>query len=404
VSPGRRAYQYGRVPRPILYAESGVSDRACRLFAILTVEQFASKEDSPDPSLEEMAQWLGCSVDTAIRAVRELERAGMVERRKRRNGQRQATSEYILIGDGIALSARPAPAPAPAPAPSTPASDPHPRESDKPSSDPRPRDPEAKVQTRTGANLADQGERGGTPAQTAGSQTRTPESLRDAAHIRAKGSTKSGKAKRKPPAVARARDGGGTSAQGSLDGLTPEPPPAVQADPPAKALVPFKPGDQSEERTPARNGAQPDAQVLLGEHIDVIGERPPGREVGRLGAQIKTLLDEGIRPGWVRMGLAILRYRGLDVGKLGSCVNQAMSQAAAARNGDGRAIRDGQPRDANGRPVGWRQVAANGSVGITMDGGELDAWVENYRPPPPGVDPYLAFIRGGNAADDGRPE
>jgi DNA-binding transcriptional MocR family regulator len=109
VSPGRRAYQYGRVPRPILYAESGVSDRACRLFAILTVEQFASKEDSPDPSLEEMAQWLGCSVDTAIRAVRELERAGMVERRKRRNGQRQATSEYILPGQRQRQRQRPQP-------------------------------------------------------------------------------------------------------------------------------------------------------------------------------------------------------------------------------------------------------------------------------------------------------
>jgi hypothetical protein len=122
VSPGRRAYQYGRVPRPILYAESGVSDRACRLFAILTVEQFASKEDSPDPSLEEMAGWLGCSVATAIRTVRELERARMIERRKRRSGQRQDTSEYVLIGDGITLPS------APATAPAAPVSDSHPCE------------------------------------------------------------------------------------------------------------------------------------------------------------------------------------------------------------------------------------------------------------------------------------
>jgi hypothetical protein len=379
VSPGRRAYQYGRVPRPILYAESGVSDRACRLFAILTVEQFASKEDSPDPSLQEMAGWLGCSDDTAARAVRELEKAGMIEKRKRRNGPRQATSEYVLIGDGITLPA--------------------------PVSDPHPRDSEPKVQTRTHEDLADQREQDETAAQTGDLQTRTHEDLMGAAHIRAKGSTRSVKAKKKPASpVSRTRDGNGTTAQGSLDGITDPQPPlepgSVQGEVVHGEIIPAAPAEPEPEPDAARL-----ARLLAASITRRTPQLKPPKVTPAWIADMDGLLRiDGLPPerveeliGWLEAGEDDdARFWAPNIRSPHKLRKQAGTLLERLdSNGNGNSARNG---NTGKRRVAFRQIAATGSVGISADARELDDWARSYQPPAPGSDPYLDFIRGNTAA------
>lgn len=94
-------YRYGRVPETILFDPS-VSDRACRLFAMLTMRDWI--EGTPTPAREQIAGWLRCSVDTVDRALRELARVGALHVIPRRDGRRQATSAYVLTGDGVQLS------------------------------------------------------------------------------------------------------------------------------------------------------------------------------------------------------------------------------------------------------------------------------------------------------------
>jgi DNA-binding Lrp family transcriptional regulator len=93
---GVLGYRFGRVPVSILFASS-VGDRACRLFAILS--RYGELKDAPEATNEELAGHLGCSVPSVIRAVRELERAGVLERRQQddpRTG-RQRANAFVLI-------------------------------------------------------------------------------------------------------------------------------------------------------------------------------------------------------------------------------------------------------------------------------------------------------------------
>lgn len=92
---GVRGYRFGRVPVSILFASSGVSDRACRLFAILT--RRAEVKDLPTPTRAEMAEWCGCSVDSIDRAIAELEQAGVLIAHRRIEGGRKIASEYELV-------------------------------------------------------------------------------------------------------------------------------------------------------------------------------------------------------------------------------------------------------------------------------------------------------------------
>ena len=67
-------YTFGRVPTWLL--DAAVSDRAIRLFALLT--RYADREGRGFPGRRALAERLRCSVDSVDRALRELVDAGAV--------------------------------------------------------------------------------------------------------------------------------------------------------------------------------------------------------------------------------------------------------------------------------------------------------------------------------------
>jgi len=67
-------YHYGRVPEPLLY--SNASDRACRLHALLT--RWGDTKPDKQPTRQELAAQLRCSVDSLDRAIKELEDGGFL--------------------------------------------------------------------------------------------------------------------------------------------------------------------------------------------------------------------------------------------------------------------------------------------------------------------------------------
>jgi hypothetical protein len=63
-------------------------------------------------------------------------------------------------------------------------------------------------------------------------------------------------------------------------------------------------------------------QTLVAEWIDHCAERPPGRVIGQVSRELKTMLDEGIDPTRVRTGLAEWNRRGLHPATLPSVVHE----------------------------------------------------------------------------------
>jgi hypothetical protein len=75
----------------------------------------------------------------------------------------------------------------------------------------------------------------------------------------------------------------------------------------------------------------PTAQTLVGEWIDHCDERPPGRVIGQVSKELKSLLDEGISPDRVRAALAEWNRKGLHPSTLASVVHEITNRAPAAR-------------------------------------------------------------------------
>ncbi|MEU4170978.1 hypothetical protein AB0F46_29375 [Streptomyces sp. NPDC026665] len=72
------------------------------------------------------------------------------------------------------------------------------------------------------------------------------------------------------------------------------------------------------------------AQTIVGEWLDRCTARPPGRVIGQMSKEIKTLLDkDGIHPDWIRQGIARWMQRDLHPSTLASVVNGAMNSAAS---------------------------------------------------------------------------
>ncbi|WP_169165135.1 hypothetical protein [Cellulomonas taurus] len=74
--------------------------------------------------------------------------------------------------------------------------------------------------------------------------------------------------------------------------------------------------------TAADADAPASAQTLIGEWIDHCDDRPPGRVIGQLSRETKTLLDEGIPFDVVRAGLAEWHRKGLHPSALASVVHE----------------------------------------------------------------------------------
>jgi hypothetical protein len=95
-------YTFGRVPTWLL--DAAVSDRAVRLFAVLT--RYADREGRGFPGRRVLAERLRCSVDSLDRALRELVTAGA----------RRVEERWNVDGDGGRTSTSPSPTPTTTPA------------------------------------------------------------------------------------------------------------------------------------------------------------------------------------------------------------------------------------------------------------------------------------------------
>jgi len=99
-------------------------------------------------------------------------------------------------------------------------------------------------------------------------------------------------------------------------------PPCVRA-----GALPLPPTPVPQPPTPvpptAADAAAPaSAQTLVAEWIDHCDDRPPGRVIGQLSREVKTLLDEGIPFEVVRAGLVEWHRKGLHPSALASVVHE----------------------------------------------------------------------------------
>jgi len=111
-------------------------------------------------------------------------------------------------------------------------------------------------------------------------------------------------------------------------GAFPQPPTPFPQPP---ATVPATPGRGESSGEVALFDQAPTAQSLVGEWIDNCDRRPPGRVVGQVAKELKTLLDEGIEPERVRAALAEWNRKGLHPSTLASVVHEIGNRAPAAK-------------------------------------------------------------------------
>ena len=84
------------------------------------------------------------------------------------------------------------------------------------------------------------------------------------------------------------------------------------------------------------------AQTLIGEWVSHCEERPPGRVIGQVSKEIKTMLDEGIDYERVRAGLAEWNRKGLHPSTLASVVHEIANKKATSKpSTTDQRVRDG---------------------------------------------------------------
>lgn len=72
--------------------------------------------------------------------------------------------------------------------------------------------------------------------------------------------------------------------------------------------------------------SQPEnAGTITGWWIDQCNQRPPKRTIGHMSKEIKTLLDEGIHPDYIRSGITAWMTKGCGPSALAGFVNQVMN-------------------------------------------------------------------------------
>jgi hypothetical protein len=93
---------FARVPESVLYAD--VSDRAVRLFAV--IDRYAGDDGIAFPSRATLASRLRCSRDAIDRAVKELERAGAIEKVARFDEAGDPTTNLYRVAARVRLPSR----------------------------------------------------------------------------------------------------------------------------------------------------------------------------------------------------------------------------------------------------------------------------------------------------------
>lgn len=76
------------------------------------------------------------------------------------------------------------------------------------------------------------------------------------------------------------------------------------------------------QRSAPRDPDRDDSGAIIGEWIDTLPSRPPGRVIGQVAREIKQMLDEGIDPDLIRAGVAEWQRKGLHPSALASIVHE----------------------------------------------------------------------------------
>ena len=87
-------------------------------------------------------------------------------------------------------------------------------------------------------------------------------------------------------------------------------------------------------RPAPRDPDRDDSGAIVGEWIDTLPARPPGRVIGQVAKEVKAMLDEGVAPDLIRRGVAEWQRRGLHPSTLASIVHEVSTphQRSGYRN------------------------------------------------------------------------
>ena len=75
-------------------------------------------------------------------------------------------------------------------------------------------------------------------------------------------------------------------------------------------------------RPAPRDPERDDSGAIIGEWIDTLPSRPPGRVIGQVAREVKAMLDEGIDPTLIRTGVTEWQRKGLHPSTLASVVHE----------------------------------------------------------------------------------
>lgn len=143
--------------------------------------------------------------------------------------------------------------------------------------------------------------------------------------------------------------------------LTPAPANApTNAIAPANAPAPSAPTVRA--RPAPRDPDRDDSGAIVGEWIDTLPHRPPGRVIGQVAKEIKTMLDEGISPDFIRAGVAEWQRKGLHPSALASIVHEVSTPHERGR-------RNGNDIMADIRRDAYQRTAQQGNALNLIEGG-----------------------------------
>ena len=116
------------------------------------------------------------------------------------------------------------------------------------------------------------------------------------------------------------------------------------------------------QRSAPRDPTRDDAGAIVGEWIDTLPARPPGRVIGQVAKEVKAMLDEGVSPDLIRRGVTEWQRRGLHPSTLASVVHEVSTPHQ-------RGHRNGNDVMADIRRDAYQRTAQQGNALNLIEGG-----------------------------------
>lgn len=116
-------------------------------------------------------------------------------------------------------------------------------------------------------------------------------------------------------------------------------------------------------RPAPRDPDRDDSGAIVGEWIDTLPQRPPGRVIGQVAREIKQMLDEGISADLIRAGVTEWQRKGLHPSALASVVHEVSTPHERPGYRNGNDIMADIRRDA------YQRTAQQGNALNLIEGG-----------------------------------